>query len=234
MMGMMMAPMLISALMPAFGKVGSWLSGLFGGASSKPFVANIKGAAIDSTQAAAKLSKDLKVLRQYQTEVKRGGKEEWVRDNAAYLADPLGYYKALKKYQIASGTYTGSVKNANQISSGAIADLYGSTGHLLSGDARISKSLYGHLEEIATGRGFVPEMVGTGTYAQMRALARNLPRAKGNDVRRAVLNMMKEDGANWQGFSKLIAKDKSLARGIFTDTEGSPLQWLQKHEPNCL
>ncbi len=223
MMGMMMAPMLMGLATPLIGKLGSLLGDWFGGGSSKPFVAHIKGAAIDSTQASAKLQKDIKVLRQYQTEIKnKSGKEEWVRNQAAYLADPLGYYKALKKYQLASHTYTGSMRNSNAISSQAIDALYGSEGHLLSRDERLAK-------EFSPSGDKYWEFRAGGAAAQMRALTMQLPGTNTKGVRGAVMKMIAKNGINWQDFSKILSKDQSLARGILADTEGSSAQTNAVH-----
>ena len=228
MMGMMMAPMLIAGLSPLIGKLGGLFGDWFGGGSSKPFHAHIKGAAVDTVQASAKLAKDLKDLHQYDTEIKnKSGKEEWVRSQSAYLADPIGYYKALRKYQLASHTYTGSIRNANAISSQAIDALYGPDHSIIAREQREAKGLYGHMESIGVGKGMIERMVGAGTAAQMRALAMHLP----TDVRNSVLGMMTKNGANWQDFSKILSKDKSLAHGVFADTEGSSLQTLKKHDP---
>ena len=48
-------------------------------------------------------------------------------------------------------------------------------------------------------------------------------------LRRAVLKMMTKNGANWQDFTKIINKDKSLARGVFADIVGSSKQTQDKH-----
>lgn len=228
MIGMMAAPMIIAGLTPAFSKLGSLLGGWLGGGKQPVFHANINHA-LDSTQAAAQIAKDAKVLHQYQTQVKnKAGKKVWVENMAAYRADPMGYNKALKNYQLANHTYTGSIRNSNSISSQAISALYGRERKLLAHDAKLAKELSGH----TISRYGESITMGSGTKAQMRALAMQLPgTAKNPGLKQAVLKMMSKNGANWQDFSKLIGQEKSIARGTLVDAAGSSAQWLAKHDP---
>ena len=224
MMAMMAAPMILGLATPLLGKLGSLLGGWLGGGGQPAFHANIKNP-LSVVAASAKVSKALSALRQFQTKTKSG---KWVNNTAAILADQRGHDVALRNYQLASHTYTGSVAHAGTNTATALSDLYGPRGSVLSRELEAAKRLSGHS---LTARGF-NGVQGAGSEEQMRQLASRLPPGH---LRDAILNkktgLIAKHGANWQDFSKLIQAQKTSDKGYMTDTLGSSAQWLDKHSP---
>jgi hypothetical protein len=226
MMAMMAAPVIVSALTPVFGKLGSLLGGWLSGGSQSTFHPNLHNP-LDTQQASAKVSKKLAALRQFQT---KNAKGKWVRNNDAFLANPVGYRDALKKYQLATHTYQGSVKNSKTTIPLAISDLYGSASHLFAQDLGISKRISSsHIGSDAYIRGLITD------EPRMTQLASQLPPL----MRASVMNMMygrhrNSQGrwvghgpahyADWSDFSKIIKGQKTWAHGVFGDFSGSSAQ----------
>lgn len=234
MMAMMAAPMLMGLATPLIGKLGSLLGGWLSGGTPKPFHAHIKGSASDAFKASAEAQKALKALHQFYTGTKsKSGKVSWALNEQAVLANSPGYDEAKKRYELAAHIYTGSMRHSEAIGSQATSTLYGVKGRQLANALAAAKKLSGHT--INLGPRYGKMQVDLGTEAQMRALAMNLPdtlNAAGREkplLRRAVLKMMTKNGANWQDFTKIINKDKSLARGVFADIVGSSKQTQDKH-----
>jgi hypothetical protein len=142
----------------------------------------------------------------------------------------LGYRDALKKYQLATHTYQGSVKNSKTTIPLAISDLYGSASHLFAQDLGISKRISSsHIGSDAYIRGLITD------EPRMTQLASQLPPL----MRASVMNMMygrhrNSQGrwvghgpahyADWSDFSKIIKGQKTWAHGVFGDFSGSSAQ----------
>ena len=226
MIGMMAAPALIGALSPSLMKLGSFIGNWLGGNTRNVFHPHIGGGP-DSTQASAAVKAAAKALHQYQTLIKnKAGKPQWVNNEAAIEADMFGYHAALTKYQLATHTYAGSVKNANKIATGAIDALYGPESKTIANMAHMGDVLSGHKSYYGMGRW---GMSGVGSASQMQQLINELPR--GSHLRIAMNKMMHKNGANWQDFSELIGLERQKAHGVLTDTFGSSAQWQGAHTP---
>ena len=226
MVGMMAAPALIGMLSPSLMKLGSFLGNWFGANTRNVFHPHIGGGP-DSTQASAAEKAAAKALHQYQTLIKnKAGKPQWVNNEAAIEADMFGYHAALRKYQLATHTYKGSVKHANEIATHAISALYGPESETLANMSAKAKGLSGHKSYYGMGRWGIS---GVGSASQMHQLINELP--KGSPLRIAMNKMMHKNGANWKDFSELIGLERQKAHGVLTDTFGSSAQWLDKHTP---
>jgi hypothetical protein len=232
MMGMMMAPMLIGALTPALGKLGSLLGDWFGGGKTPVYNPHIKNP-LDVTSASARLATATKNLRAYQHLVKnKAGKKEWENDANSILANGPGYWAAHEAYIKAGGERSVALRDANKVDMTAESYLYGNR-----------KDLWSRLVNIDKTRANAAALGGVnGPREQDAALKRYiaaLPGGPQGSLQTGIWNQIKAHGTTFASdYKDIIAptlrNEHKYYEKVFSDASQQSIQSLKKDHVGVL
>jgi hypothetical protein len=246
MMAMMAAPMMIGALSPLIGKLGGLFSHLFGDSAAPVYNPHNKNP-LDVTSAATKLSNATKTLRAYQREVKnKAGKETWVNNQSAMLANMPGYIAAHKAYIKAGGENAQALKDANAVDMTAYDYTYGSKHGTLNALEKAalkhSKGLVSH-PGLGTPENPDPSSVYASQAQQKSALNKYVaslltqiaPSSRGN-LKNEIWKRVNKNGPgqfveDYQNIGKMLGAQQSYYKKVFSDASTESAQQLAKNSP---